>query len=168
MEDRSLQRLADEIDARLSPHEHSTAVARWAGMLADHLRLGPDVRARCELAGRLHDIGKVVVPDAILLKPGPLTDQEWEVMRQHPAQGVRLVALSPRLGRVATIVRQHHERHDGTGYPDRRAGQDITIEARILAVCDTWAAMLADRCYRLALSREASTRGAGRCARQPV
>jgi len=77
-------------------------------------------------------------------------------MRQHPAQGARLVALSPCLGRVATIVRQHHERHDGTGYPDRRAGQDITIEARILAVCDTWAAMLADRCYRLALSREAA------------
>jgi two-component system cell cycle response regulator len=153
-----LERLADEIDAGFSAHEHSTAVSRWAGMVAEQLRLGPDVRAGCELAGRLHDIGKVVVPDEILHKPGPLTNLEWELMRQHPAQGARLVGLSPRLSRIATIIRQHHERYDGTGYPDRRAGEDIIVEARVLAVCDSWAAMRSDRCYQSALPLETARR----------
>jgi len=154
-----VQRPADEVDARPSPHGHRTAAARWAGVPADHLRPGPDARARCELAGRPHGRGKVVAPGAILPKPGPPTGQGWGAMRQHPAQGARPVALGPRLGRAATVVRQRHGRHDGTGHPDRRAGQGTTIEARVLAVCDTWAAMPAGRCYRLAPTREAARAG---------
>jgi len=142
-----LERLADQIDARLAAEEHSAAIARWSGVVADHLRLGPDLRRCCELAGRLHDIGKVVVPDEILLKRGPLTDRDWAVLRCHPVQGARLVGLAAGLSRVALVVRQHHERFDGSGYPDRRGGHDIRIEARIVAVCDAWAAMRANRAY---------------------
>jgi HD-GYP domain-containing protein (c-di-GMP phosphodiesterase class II) len=142
-----LERLADEIDARLASEEHSAAIARWAGTIADLLGLGPDARWRAELAGRLHDIGKIVVTDEILLKPGPLTGGEWVVLRRHPAQGARLVGLAEGLHQVATVVRQHHERFDGTGYPDGRSGEEIRVEARVVAVCDAWAAMRSNRPY---------------------
>jgi two-component system cell cycle response regulator len=142
-----LERLADEIDARLATEEHSAAISRWAGAIADHLVLGPDIRRRAELAGRLHDIGKIIVPDEILLKPGPLTGREWAVLRRHPVQGARLVGLADGLHQVATIVRQHHERFDGRGYPDGRSGEEIRVEARVVAVCDAWAAMRSNRPY---------------------
>src|SRR6266545_3245832 len=149
-----LERLADEIDARQATEEHSAAISRWAGTIADHLGLGPDTRRSCELAGRFHDIGKIVVPDEILLKPGPLTNREWAVLRRHPVQGARLISLAPGFQQIALIVRQHHERFDGSGYPDQRAGEDIRIEARIVAVCDAWAAMRANRPYNEARSAE--------------
>ena len=142
-----LERLADEIDARLASEEHSAAIARWAGTIADLLGLGPDARWRAELAGRIHDIGKIVVTDEILLKPGPLTGGEWVVLRRHPVQGARLVGLAEGLHQVATVVRQHHERFDGTGYPDGRSGEEIRVEARVVAVCDAWAAMRSNRPY---------------------
>jgi two-component system, cell cycle response regulator len=142
-----LERLADEIDARLASEEHSAAIARWAGTIADHLGLGPDARWRAELAGRVHDIGKIIVTDEILLKPGPLTGGEWAILRRHPVQGARLVGLAEGLYQVAAVVRQHHERFDGTGYPDGRTGEEIRIEARIVAVCDAWAAIRSNRPY---------------------
>lgn len=160
-----LERLADQIDARLAGEEHSAAIARWARTVAEHLKLGPEARRCCELAGRLHDIGKVVVPDEILLKPGPPTEQEWAVLRRHPIQGARLVGLAEGLSQVALAVRQHHERFDGRGYPDRRRGQDIRIEARIVSVCDAWAAMRANRPYCPArtaeVARQRLRQGAG-------
>jgi two-component system, cell cycle response regulator len=142
-----LERLADEIDARLASEEHSAAISRWAGAIADHLGLEPDARLRCELAGRLHDIGKIIVPDEILLKPGPPTGGEWAVLRRHPVQGARLLGLAEGLHQVAAVVRQHHERFDGTGYPDGRTGEGIRVEARVVAVCDAWAAMRSNRPY---------------------
>jgi two-component system, cell cycle response regulator len=149
-----LEELADHLDQVQSPSEHSTAIAAWAGAVAAHLGLDPATRQRCELAGRLHDVGKIVVPEAILTKPGPLTADELQIMRQHPARGGQLVTLAPELTEIAEIVRQHHERVDGTGYPDRLAGTEIRLEARIVALCDAYAAMRVDRSYRAALSVE--------------
>jgi len=117
-------------------------------------RLGHDdaTRWRLELAGRLHDIGKIAIPEAILTKPGPLTEEEWLLVRCHPDHGGRLARLVPDFENIAESIRQHHERFDGTGYPDRRAGTAIRLEARIIAVCDSWAAMRSNRSYQTALT----------------
>ena len=149
-----LFRVADEVDALLSSSEHSRAIGRWSVLLATEFGREP-ASVRCaELAGRLHDIGKVVVPESVLTKPGALTEAEWELIRQHPDHGYRMARLVPGFETVACAIRQHHERWDGLGYPDHLVGRDIRVEARILAVCDSWAAMCADRPYQRALSVE--------------
>ena len=96
----------------------------------------------------MHDLGKLFVPEHILTKPTSLDDAEWTMMKAHPAEGARLVRLIPGYDDVAEIIRQHHERFDGEGYPQGLHRQQIRIEARIVAVCDTFAAMLADRPYK--------------------
>jgi len=106
-----------------------------------------------ELGALLHDIGKIRVPESILLKAGPLTDEQWEVMRSHPEVGERILAPMQSLEDVLPIVRSSHERWDGTGYPDGLAGEAIPLGARIVAVCDAYHAMVEDRPYRKALSR---------------
>lgn len=146
-----LYRVADAVDRRLSGHEHSVAVSRWGVAVAAELGCGETTLRRVEMAGRLHDIGKIVLPERVLSKPAALTDEEWRLMRQHPDQGARLAAAVPGLADVAEIVRQHHERYDGSGYPARLSGAGIRLEARIVAVCDAWAAMRADRAYQPAL-----------------
>ncbi|QFU90797.1 diguanylate cyclase [Amycolatopsis sp. YIM 10] len=153
-----LQRIADEVDGWLSTQEHGRAVGRWAALVAAEMDRSPASVRRAELAGRLHDVGKILVPKEIWEKRGPLTDAEWEQVRQHPVYGYRLVLAVPGLGEVADVIRQHHERFDGEGYPDRLAGTAIRFEARILAVCDTWAAMLADRPYQRARTEAEATR----------
>jgi two-component system cell cycle response regulator len=142
--------LAAEVDARVAPAEHGAAVGRWAAVVAEEMGFDRETRQRCALAGRLHDIGKIAVPEAVLRKPGRLSEAEWQLMKGHPDQGARLLRLDPGLHDVARIVRQHHERYDGGGYPDGRTGADTTIEARIISVCDAWAAMRVDRSYQLA------------------
>jgi diguanylate cyclase (GGDEF)-like protein len=149
-----LRHVADEVDAELSVHEHSRAVARWSLLLAAEYGLDEATRGRAELAGRLHDIGKIVLPDGILTKPSALSDEEWLLLRQHPDHGARLARLVPGFEAIAEIIHQHHERFDGTGYPDRRTGTDIRLEARILAVCDSWAAMRSDRAYQRSLGED--------------
>ncbi|WP_246257866.1 diguanylate cyclase [Amycolatopsis anabasis] len=153
-----LERIADEVDARLSVHEHSRAVARWGALVATRLGLPPEAVHRTELAGRLHDIGKALLPCEVWTKPEPLSEPEWELVRRHPELGCHLAAAVPGLGEVAEIIRQHHERFDGSGYPDGLAGRRILVEARILAVCDTWAALLADRPYREPVDEERAVR----------
>lgn len=148
-----LYRVADAVDTRLSAYEHGRAVSRWGMAVAAALGCDETVVRRVELAGRLHDIGKVVLPEGLLSKPDRLTDEEWQLMCQHPDHGARLAAV-PGLADVAEIIRQHHERYDGTGYPARLAGTGIRLEARIVAVCDAWAAMRSGRAYQPALSED--------------
>jgi len=102
----------------------------------------------------LHDIGKVAVPDRILLKPGPLDDQEWEVMRSHAEIGYNILRRAPWLEDVSETVRSHHEMYDGSGYPRGLKGDQICQEARVFSVIDAYDAMRMDRVYREALSRE--------------
>jgi HD-GYP domain-containing protein (c-di-GMP phosphodiesterase class II) len=99
----------------------------------------------------LHDVGKIGVPDAILNKPGPLDSAEWELMRRHPEMGAETVSRLPGLGAVAPLVRSHHERWDGDGYPDRLGGQEIPLASRVICACDAFVAMTSDRPYRPAL-----------------
>jgi diguanylate cyclase (GGDEF)-like protein/putative nucleotidyltransferase with HDIG domain len=146
-----LCRVADQVDVCLSSYEHSRSISRWAMLLATELGCDAPTIRRAALAGRLHDIGKIVIPEAILTKPGALNDEEWRLMRDHPDYGFRLARTVPGFSTVAHVIRQHHERYDGSGYPQGLTGQAIRSEARLLAVCDSWAAMLADRPYQAAL-----------------
>jgi two-component system cell cycle response regulator len=127
---------------------HTQEVGGWAAEVAR--RLGADVDAveEARLGGELHDVGKTAIPDAILGKPGPLTDVEWEFMQTHTVVGERILLADTALGAIAPIARSHHERWDGTGYPDRLQGEAIPPAARIVAVCDAYEAMVADRPYR--------------------
>jgi diguanylate cyclase (GGDEF)-like protein len=129
--------------------ELAIAVARRLGMTAEEI----DEIAR---AAELHDVGKVGIPDAVLDKPGPLDADEWEFMRQHTILGERILSAAPALRPVARLVRSSHERWDGTGYPDGLAGTAIPRGSRVIAVCDAFGAMTADRPYRRARSSEAA------------
>jgi HD-GYP domain-containing protein (c-di-GMP phosphodiesterase class II) len=111
---------------------------------------------RCRLAGWLHDVGKVTIPERVLAKPGPLSESEWRVMVTHAAFGGDLVASTPGIAESAAGVRHHHERWDGTGYPDQLAGPAIPLEARVVAAADAWNAMTHDRVYRHALDFESA------------
>jgi two-component system cell cycle response regulator len=114
---------------------------------------------------QLHDIGKLAVPDSILMKPGPLDAEEWEVVRQHTLAGELIVGRVPGLDAVADAVRSSHERWDGHGYPDGLAGQDIPLAARIVSVADSYAAMTTpDRPYREPLTPEEAEDEVIRCA----
>ncbi len=119
----------------------ATAIARAAGLSEHNVE-------RLRVAGLLHDIGKVRVSDLILNKPGPLTDEEWECMKKHPAVGAKIVAGVSSLRDIAPIIHHHHEYYDGSGYPAGLAGQDIPLLARILTVADGFEAMISGRSYR--------------------
>ncbi|MBP2472497.1 diguanylate cyclase (GGDEF)-like protein [Crossiella equi] len=149
-----LRHVADEVDAQLAGQEHSRAISRWAREVAEEMSLGPEAAHQAGLGGRLHDIGKIVLPTEVLTKPGRLDEAEWALMRQHPDHGYRLAAMVPDFTSIAEIIRQHHERYDGTGYPRGLAGDAIRVEARIVAVCDAWAAMLSDRPYQRSLGEK--------------
>ena len=114
----------------------------------------PGLVERVRIAAELHDIGKMAIPEAILAKPGALSEGEWALMRQHTVAGERIIASSPALADVAPLVRSSHERWDGKGYPDRLVAEQIPRGARIIAVCDSYHAMTSDRAYRRALSPE--------------
>ena len=149
-----LRAISDAVDERHCDLKQRRLVTHCAGMIADELGLTPAQRWRCVMAAGLHDIGKVAVPDTVLCKPGPLSEEEWRVVRQQPVTGRCLLELVPGLSRVSQIVSDHHERLDGSGYPTGLRGSAISVEARILSACDTWAAMLNDRPYRKGLSRK--------------
>jgi HD-GYP domain-containing protein (c-di-GMP phosphodiesterase class II) len=105
-----------------------------------------------ELAARLHDVGKLGVPDTILQKPGPLDEAEWAVMRRHPEWGAEMVGSVPGLEELGMLVGHHHERWDGHGYPNGIEGESIPLASRVISVCDAFEAMISDRPYRASLT----------------
>jgi putative nucleotidyltransferase with HDIG domain len=132
--------------------EHSHGVVALALAVGDTLGLDGRDRRNLEFAALLHDIGKIRVPDAIINKPGKLTDEEFEVIKRHPAEGQEMLErVGGVLSEVGIIVRHHHERWDGRGYPDRIAGEAIPLAARIICVCDAYSAMTTNRAYRAAM-----------------
>jgi diguanylate cyclase (GGDEF)-like protein/putative nucleotidyltransferase with HDIG domain len=142
---------------------HSQTVGRYAEAIARELGFSPELVERVRLAGILHDVGKIAVPDAVLRKPGPLNDEEFDQMRRHPEVGA-LIVDGADLKDVAAWVMAHHERPDGRGYPKRLSGDEIPLEARILAVADSYEAMTVDRVYRKALGAEKARAELERCA----
>jgi putative nucleotidyltransferase with HDIG domain len=144
--------------------EHSEAVIEMSGAVARNLGCSSAEVARVRSAALLHDIGKVAIPDEILHKPGPLTDDEWKLMREHPVIGERILRVLPGLGGVARIVRHEHERWDGRGYPDGLVGTDIPLGSRIIIAADTYHAITSDRPYRAAASHGDAVEEISRCA----
>jgi len=147
--DRTLTALMSALDARDRETEgHSTRVSRLACLLAEEIGLnGPQLKA-LERGSLLHDIGKIGISDTILHKPGKLTDDEWKKMRVHPDIGARIVEGIPFLQDTLSVIRYHHERWDGSGYPVGLKGKDIPIQARIFAVVDVFDALTSKRSYR--------------------
>ncbi len=144
--------LLSAIDARdAATCEHSRAVGMWCGRIAKMMGMSAELQAFAALAGTLHDVGKIATPTEILLKPGPLTADEWESMRAHARIGAKMLERIPSLKELAPIVRAHHERMDGKGYPDGLADQQIPLVARIVSVADSFHAMISKRPYRDAL-----------------
>jgi HD-GYP domain-containing protein (c-di-GMP phosphodiesterase class II) len=157
--------LSDAIEAR-DPYTrgHSARVSTLALSVGRRLELDTTRLEALRLAGMLHDVGKLVIPDAVLRKPGPLTAGERAEVETHPEVGARLVGLIRSVRAALPGVLFHHERWDGLGYPTRLAGAEIPLEARILAVVDSYDAMTSDRPYRSALSAHAAAEEVGRCA----
>ena len=147
----SVKALAAAVDAR-DPYtrSHSARVAVLARSVAEEMRLGPDELRRVQLGALLHDIGKIGIPDAILNKPGPLTEDEWVLMRTHPAVGASILAAVEPLRDLVPIVRTHHERYDGKGYPDRLGGSDVPLESQIVAAADAFEVIVSRRAYKQA------------------
>jgi diguanylate cyclase (GGDEF)-like protein len=143
---------------------HVDNVAELAVAVGRKMGLDSDELFQVARAADLHDVGKLAVPDAILNKPGPLDDVEWGFMRQHTIVGDRILSAAPALEPVAKLVRASHERYDGRGYPDRLAGDDIPLGARIVAVCDAYHAMTSDRPYRKAMPMRSAIMELRRCA----
>ncbi len=145
-------RVIQEILERLRLHDdvtyrHARSVGLWCRKLSLELGATASEADFIERCGALHDVGKMKTPLSILSKPGPLTTGEWETMRAHAAEGADMCAEHPMLARFATVVRTHHERIDGRGYPARLTGAEIPIEAQIVSVTDSFHAMISIRGY---------------------
>lgn len=131
--------LVDQVERRdQTPPGHCERTARYAAMLADRLSLRDEERREIELAARLHDIGKVAIRPALLDKKGPLTEEERATLRQHPDRGSSFFSAVPQLRNVAQMIRHHHEKYDGSGYPDGLRGERIPLGARIIALTDAY------------------------------
>lgn len=144
--------ITSALDAR-DPYtgNHSRRVSDMACFLCQKLGISHEETQEIHISGHLHDIGKIGVPDRVLLKPGKLNDEEWELMKKHPEIGADILSKSPHFSRIAAIILHHHERWDGKGYPFGAKGTEIPIGARIIAVCDSIDAMASARAYRKAL-----------------
>ena len=135
------------------------------GVIAHTIGMEEEAIEQVVKAGDLHDIGKLGIPDEILSRPGPLNDEQWEFMRRHTLMGEQIIAAAgPSLEQIAPLVRSSHERWDGTGYPDRLAGEEIPLGARIITICDSFRAMIDERVYKPAMSVEEALPELRRCA----
>lgn len=147
--------ITSALDAR-DPYtgDHSRRVSDMACTICELMGLSQKEYDETHIAAHLHDIGKIGVPDAILLKPSSLNDEEWAIMKKHPQIGADILSKSPHFSRISAIILHHHERFDGKGYPFGAKGEEIPLGARIIAVCDSIDAMASARAYRKALPIE--------------
>jgi len=133
---------------------HSSRVAEMTETICDLIGLSEDEKEIYHIAAHLHDIGKIGIRDDVLLKEGKLNEQEWEIMKSHAAKGYDILMNAKSFEIVANVVRSHHERFDGKGYPDGLIGKDIPLGARIIAIADSIDAMISDRPYRKGMDIE--------------
>ncbi len=145
----TLTTLTNAIDARDQyTCAHSSSVADLAEALSKKMGMSRSFQSTIRTAGQLHDIGKIAVPEHVLLKPFRLTDEEFDLIKEHPAQGEKILRPIPEFDTILPAIRNHHERFSGGGYPDNLRGDDIPLIARIISICDTWNAMRTNRPYR--------------------
>lgn len=141
--------LADAIDAKDAYTKgHSGRVADYSKEIAKRFGYSTERQEEIYMMGLLHDVGKIGVPDAVINKPGRLTDEEYEIIKTHPTRGAKILQNIEEMPKLATGAHWHHERYDGKGYPDGLSGEDIPEEARIIAVADAYDAMTSNRSYR--------------------
>jgi HD-GYP domain-containing protein (c-di-GMP phosphodiesterase class II) len=132
-------------------YEHSHRVADFSQWIGREMGLSIPQRVELYISGLLHDVGKIVSPDSVLKKPGPLTSDEFAIMRLHPVDSGKIVSTIPDLAYLVEPIRGHHERVDGRGYPDQKSGDKIHIYSRVILVADTFDAMTTTRVYRKGL-----------------
>ena len=147
----AVETLVATVEAKdIYTYGHSARVSKLAGRIAQQMGLPEEQQERIKIAGLLHDVGKIGIPEAILSKPGKLTDEEWGHIRSHPQIGESIIRQmgSEHVADLCPLVRHHHERLDGSGYPDGLAGEAIPLGARILAIADAYDAMTSNRPYR--------------------
>lgn len=143
------------LEAR-DPHtsHHSSRVAEMTETICQYMNLPKEEKELYHISAHLHDIGKIGIPDSVLMKEGKLSQEEWDIMKSHSEKGGKILMNIPSFWEAAKIVRAHHERYDGKGYPDGLSGDQIPLGARIIAIADSIDAMLSDRPYRKGMSSE--------------
>ncbi len=157
--------LSKAIDLRDKDTEgHCRRVVEYSLLMGRNLKFSQEEMVRLSHGALLHDIGKIGVPDAILMKPGPLTDEEWAIMRTHPELGFQMVSDVRQLERAREIILNHHERFDGKGYPRGLRGDAIPLSARVFSIADSFDAMISDRPYRKGMPLDAARAEVRRCA----
>lgn len=162
---RTISALAEALDAR-DPYtyRHSSNVTKYAVAIAEEMKLTLSEIENIRRGGLLHDIGKIGIRDEILSKPAKLTDEEYAQIKSHPAKGEEILKSLPFLGEAVKLIRHHHEKPNGTGYPDRLPGYKIELGAKILAVADAFDTMISDRPYRKALGLDVAIDELKRCS----
>ena len=157
--------LSKAIDLRDKDTEgHCRRVVEYSLLMGRNLKFSQEEMVRLSHGALLHDIGKIGVPDAILMKPGPLTEEEWAIMRTHPELGFQMVSDVRQLERAREIILNHHERFDGKGYPRGLRGDAIPLPARVFSIADSFDAMISDRPYRKGMTMEEARAELRRCA----